>query len=77
MSTKVIPWSLSTIRDHVLDVLRNALNLFFLDVEMRRVYLEDDKIVIAGEFSRYGTKKGGYKVVLRNENLSLVSYEIS
>jgi len=72
MSTKVIPWSLSTIRDHVLDVLRNALHLCFLDVEMRKVCLEDDKIVIEGEFSRYGNKKGGYKVVLRNENLSLI-----
>lgn len=71
MSTKVIPWSLSTIRIHVLNVLRNALNLFFLDVEMKKVYLEDDKIVIEGEFS-HGTKKGEYKVVLRNENLSLI-----
>ncbi len=77
MPEKVI-WDLETIRDEVVNVLRVALSTYMLspNVKMKKVYLEGDNIVAEGRYEIYD-EEGEYKVVLRSDNLKLVSYEVS
>lgn len=74
MSTKSISWSLSQLRGRVIYILQEALNCY-LDIGMKKVYLRNNEIVIEGEYSSI-IDKGKYKIVLKNEDLSLISCEI-
>lgn len=75
MSTKSISWSLSQLRGRVIYILQEALNRICLDIGMKKVYLRDNEIVIEGEYSSI-IDEGKYKIVLKNEDLSLISCEI-
>ena len=75
--SKEITWSLDTIYNRVVEVLKKALSAPLLyKVKMKKLYLEDNNIVIEGDYSYFG-EEGEYKVILRNDNLYLVRYEIS
>jgi hypothetical protein len=59
----------------VIYILQEALNRICLDIGMKKVYLRDNEIVIEGEYSSI-IDEGKYKIVLKNEDLSLISCEI-
>ena len=74
--SKEITWSLEIIRNKVTEILQQALSTFFLPtVKIKKVYLENGNLVVEGDYS-YFDEKGKYKVILRNDTLYLVRYEL-
>jgi hypothetical protein len=72
-----IKWSVSTIRDKVINLLKETLGLNWLttwNIKINKIYLKDNNIVVEGEY-KYINEVGKYVISLNNEDLSLIEFK--
>jgi len=58
------------------EIIGDALGSIFITVEIKKVYLEGDILVIEGKYSHY-SEEGKFKVTLDNTTLNLIDMELT
>ncbi len=65
---------LDTIKDVIYDIIYHTTGRVFIDIDITKISLKDDKIVVEGRYSSF-LEQRSFKVVL-TKDLELVEYEL-
>lgn len=74
--TEYIQYDIDTIRKRTIDVIGKALDRFLIEVTIKKVYKENEKITVEGKYDTYFNEKGEFKIVF-DKFLNLINFEAS